>query len=185
MGLSFDPVTWPDDAEAVIELLIASEWPYHASPRLDRDDAAQVQVVGDDVAAFWIRDDGETVGLLRTFDLDDVVDGSPRFDVRIAEAHRGRGVGVAAVAWLTDHLFGTYPELHRIEATTRDDNAAMQAVLRRCGYRLEGRMVEAWRNSDGSRADALSYAILRRERRGQPESGTAGNEGCDDSASPG
>jgi hypothetical protein len=39
----------------------------------------------------------------------------------------------------------------------------MQAVFARCGYRQEGRMVEAWKNADGSRSDTLLYAILRQE----------------------
>jgi mannose-6-phosphate isomerase-like protein (cupin superfamily) len=85
------------------------------------------------------------------------------FDLRIVEADRGRGVGSAAVAWLTEHLFATHPELRRIEATTRGDNVAMQRVLGRCGYRLEGRMVDAWAQDDGTRFDALAFAILRRE----------------------
>ncbi len=96
-------------------------------------------------------------------DLADLEVGSPLFDLRIAEEYRGRGVGRYAVNWLTDHLFTTYPALHRVEATTRDDNVAMQAVFAHCGYRLEGRFVEAWMNGDGTRSDALSYAILRRE----------------------
>jgi RimJ/RimL family protein N-acetyltransferase len=39
----------------------------------------------------------------------------------------------------------------------------MQTVLDRCGYRREGRLVEAWVGADGTRADTLVYAILRRE----------------------
>ena len=100
--------------------------------------------------------------------LDDVVDGSPLIDLRLAASDRGRGVGTAALGWLTDHLFDTYPELHRVEATTRGDNLAMQRVFERCGYRSEGRMVEAWRQPDGTRFDALAYAILRREPRTGP-----------------
>jgi len=72
-------------------------------------------------------------------------------------------MGRFAVNWLTTYLFTIYPGLHRIEATTRSDNAAMQAVFARCGYRREGTMVEAWKNADGTRHDALGYAILRRE----------------------
>jgi len=68
-----------------------------------------------------------------------------------------------AVRWLTSHLFNTYPPLARIEATTRHDNAAMQMVFDRCGYRQEGRLVEAWVSADGARSDTLIYAILRRE----------------------
>ncbi len=161
--LSFDSLVWPDDAEAAILFLTSNEWPFHGLRRLTPDQAATVTVVGDDVASFWIRADSETIGLIRVFDLDDLADGSPLFDLRLAEAHRGRGVGRAAVTWLTDHLFETYAELHRIEATTRHDNLAMQAVFSQCQYRLEGRMVEAWSNADGTRSDTLTYAILRRE----------------------
>lgn len=153
MSLSFDALVWPDDAEAAIVFLESSEWPYHGSPRR----------TGDDIASFWIRADGRTIGLIRAFDLADLDVGSPLFDLRIAEGHRGQGVGRAAVTWLTDHLFTTHLELHRVEATTRDDNFEMQAVFHRCDYRLEGRMLEAWRNADGTRSDTLTYAILRRE----------------------
>ncbi len=155
MALTFDLVL-EDDAAAAIEFLVSNEWPFHGAPRLTADAAASVAIAGDDVAAFWVRDDGRTVGLVRAFDLDDVVDGSPLIDLRLAASDRGRGVGTAALRWLTDHLFDTYPELHRVEATTRGDNRAMQRVFERCGYRSEGRIVEAWRQADGTRFDALA-----------------------------
>jgi RimJ/RimL family protein N-acetyltransferase len=161
--MRFEPVRWPDDADDVVAFLVASTWPFHGTPSLMPADAAEVTVASDEVASFWIREGDETVGLVRLLDLADLDDGSPLFDLRIAEAQRGRGVGRQAVGWLTGHLFTTYPELHRIEATTRGDNAAMQAVFAQCGYRLEGRFVEAWKNADGSRHDALVYAILRHE----------------------
>lgn len=125
-------------------------------------------MIAEDVVTFWMRDGGETVGMIRLFDLNDLDVGSPLFDLRIAERHRGVGLGRQAVRWLTDHLFTTLPVLHRIEATTRDDNLAMQAVFAHCGYRLEGRLLEAWRNADGTRSDTLTYAILRREWAGRP-----------------
>ena len=160
---SFDSLVLPEDAEAAIEFLTSNEWPFHGSPHLRHDQAAQVRVAGDDIASFWIRADAKVIGLIRAFDLDDLDVGSPLFDLRIAEGHRGRGVGRAAVTWLTGHLFNTHLELHRIEATTRHDNLAMQRVFERCNYRLEGRMLEAWTNADGTRSDTLTYAILRRE----------------------
>lgn len=163
MALRFDPVRLPDDGDELVAFLTANAWPFHGTAALTPAAAAEVTVVSDDVASFWICDGDETVGLVRLLDLTDLADGSPLFDLRIANAHRGRGIGRQAVEWLTGHLFGTYPELHRIEATTRDDNAAMQAVFARCGWRLEGRFVEAWKNADGTRNDALVYAILRRE----------------------
>lgn len=163
MAVRFEPLSWPDDDVAVIDFLVASEWPFHGVSRLSPEQAAQVCVAADDVASFWIRDDEAAVGLIRLMDLGDVDDGSPLFDLRIAAGHRGRGLGRYAVDWLTDRLFTTYPRLHRIEATTRHDNVAMHALFDRCGYRQEGRFVEAWSNADGTRSDALAYAILRKE----------------------
>ncbi len=163
MDLQFKPLDLPADEPAVVEFLSTNEWPFHAEPHLSSDTAAQVRVESDDITSFWICEGVTTVGLLRIMDLDDLEAGSPLFDLRVAEAHRGRRIGRRSVTWLTDYLFTTYPALHRIEATTRDDNVAMQSVFAHCGYRLEGRFVEAWTNADGSRSDALSYAILRHE----------------------
>lgn len=163
LNLEFEPVRWPTDASAVIDFLVGSAWPFHGVARLTREHAAAIEVSGDDVAAFWVRSGDDTVGLLRAFDLADIDDGSPLLDIRIAEGHRGRGIGTASVRWLTSHLFDSYPGLRRIEATTRHDNHAMRAVFTACGYRLEGRLVEAWGSADGTRFDTLIVAILRRE----------------------
>jgi RimJ/RimL family protein N-acetyltransferase len=163
MESAIEPVVWPDDGEMAVEFLASNEWPYHGLPKLSRDQAAAVSVAGDDVVSFWVKAGGEPIGLIRVFDLADLDVGSPLLDIRIAAQHRGRGVGTAAVSWVADHLFTTYSELHRIEATTRHDNVPMQQVFDRCGFRLEGRMLEAWTNADGSRADTWTYASLRRE----------------------
>lgn len=162
-SLTIEPVALPADARSVVSFLTAHEWPCHGVPRLTAEAAALVHIERDDVASFWINDRDEMVGLIRVFGLDDLDDGSPLFDLRIATGHRGRGVGRFAVDWLTAYLFRTYPDLYRIEATTRSDNAAMQAVFAHCGYRREATMVEAWKQEDGTRYDALGYAILRRE----------------------
>lgn len=163
MQPEFTPVVLPDDADAAVDFLVADEWPFHGSPRLNREQAAELSLGGHDVAAFWVRVDGVPVGLIRAFDLDDIPTGSPLLDIRLAAPFRGRGIGVLAVRWLTDHLFTRHPLLVRIEATTRHDNTAMKTVLTRCGYRLEGHLVEAWVNDDGTRADSLIYGLLRRE----------------------
>lgn len=172
MNLRFEPLNMPGDESAVVDFLVANAWPFHGEPDLSPETAADVRVESDEIASFWIYEGVVTVGLVRLMDLSDLEIGSPLFDLRIAEGHRGRGIGRRAVSWLTDYLFTTYAVLHRIEATTRDDNAAMQSVFARCGYRLEGRFKEAWVNADGTRCDALSYAILRHEYH-QPRSESA------------
>jgi len=150
MLLTFDPLHWPEDAPTVVAFLASNEWPFHPVPLLSPTDAKKVSVEADDIATFWIRSGDEAVGLIRLLDLDDLDVASPLFDLRVADGHRGLGVGRQAVRWLTDHLFTTYPELHRIEATTRVDNQAMQKVFAHCSWRLEGRFVEAWTNADGT-----------------------------------
>ncbi len=163
MSVMFEPVNWPDDADEIIELFVSNEWPFHGTARLTREQAASISINDDDTVSFWVRTDDRAVGLERVFDLSDLDVGSPLFDLRLAEFRRGRGIGTMAVRWLTSHLFNTYRPLVRIEATTRHDNAAMQTVFDRCGYRQEGRLVEAWVSADGDRSDTLIYAILRRE----------------------
>ena len=162
MTLTFEPV---DDAEsdAIANFLGGSDWPFHGRHRLSLSEAKAVTISDADTDSYWIREDGAAVGLVRLLDLGDVEEGSPLFDLRIGSEHRGRGVGVAAVKWLSGHLFVEYPRLHRVEATTRGDNAAMITVLERCGYRREGVLREAWRSHNGERHDTIIYGLLRHE----------------------
>ena len=81
------------DARSAHLFLAANDWPYHGVPRLTAEDAAEVPLESDDVASFWIRDRDELVGLIRLLDLNDVDDGSPLFDLRIATRHRGAESG--------------------------------------------------------------------------------------------
>ena len=162
MGLTYERVSI-DEASAIVAFLRGSDWPFHGAPQLSAGEAEAISIADAETRSFWIRDDSAVVGLVRLLDLDDVDDGSPLFDLRIASEHRGQGFGTAAVRWLSDYLFVEYPKLHRIEATTRSDNAAMIAVLERCGYHHEGLLREAWKGRDGSRHDTMLFGLLRRE----------------------
>ena len=160
MGLTFERVT-TEDADATVTFLVGSDWPFHSASRLSVAEAGAISISNTETRSFWIRDAGIAVGLVRLLDLDDVDDGSPLFDLRIAGGHRGHGCGTAAVTWLSEYLFVEYPALHRIEATTRSDNTAMITVLNRCGYRHEGLLREAWTSRDGSRHDTMLFGLLR------------------------
>jgi RimJ/RimL family protein N-acetyltransferase len=87
----------------------------------------------------------------------------PSWDLRIAEAHRGAGIGTGAVRWLSGQIFGNWPGVRRIEAQTRRDNRAMRTVLRRCGYVKEAHYRQGWPAQDGVIRDGIGYALLRQD----------------------
>jgi RimJ/RimL family protein N-acetyltransferase len=126
MEIEYRPFT-PGDAGLLADFLTGEVWPYHGSGAPDRD--AILRRVADghygsgSARTFWIMAGNEHAGLIWLFDLDD---GTPMFDLRIRAAHRGRGLGGAAVGWLTGYLFSELPGICRIEATTRQDNEAMR-----------------------------------------------------------
>jgi RimJ/RimL family protein N-acetyltransferase len=157
VDIDFPPA---DDVEAVIALVRDEEWPFHPGG----GDA--VRWAGPGIRTFWVTAGGARTGVLRLYDLD----GGPMFDLRLRAAYRGKGIGTAAVRWLTDWVFAALPAENRIEATTRADNEAMQRVLTRCGYTQEARYRQGWPVPGGPPMDALGYAILRGDPRPvQPE----------------
>lgn len=164
MPLQFTQVVLPDDFDRLMGFLCSNSWPFHRISQPQAVDVELMEFANTEITSYWVESDGDYVGLIRLLDLDNLDDGSPLFDVRIAEKDRGRGIGGECVLWLTKDLFTAYQSLHRIEANTRSDNVAMQHVLERSGYQLEGRIRESWRSEDGTRYDTLVYGILRSER---------------------
>ncbi|MGL4612127.1 MAG: GNAT family N-acetyltransferase [Trueperaceae bacterium] len=108
-----------------------------------------------------VADATSRIGLITLFDLDDVEDGSPLFDLRIHSELREQGVGKQAVTWLTSYLFETYPLLSRIEGTTRVDNLAMRKVVLQCGHVKEGHIRQSWKTEHGPKLDTVIYCYLR------------------------
>ena len=153
----------PRDHQHLVEFLRNDEWPYHAQRRLAPTEIDAMDFSSTEVASFWIVDTRQTVGLVRLFDLGDIGRGAPLFDLRIATRHRGCGFGKRATRWIVDHLFSSYPELHRIEANTRNDNTTMQHVLSGAGFTHEGTLRHAWRGEEGQWFDTMVYGRLRTE----------------------
>ena len=161
MPIEFNRVNVPGHERRLINFLCDHEWPFHSRTRLTAVDVMQLDFASSDVTSFCIVDQHQLCGLIRLFDLDDIGQGAPLFDLRIAESHRGQGYGKHATRWLTNYLFGNYPELHRIEANTRADNEAMQHVLVHSGYMREGTLRQSWAVDDGSWRDTMVFGILR------------------------
>jgi RimJ/RimL family protein N-acetyltransferase len=152
-----------DQAEELVGFLTAEPWPFHGDGHVDvaaiRDRIAAGRYDDESSQSFWIVECGHRIGFLQLEDLDD---GGPMFDLRIRQAHRGQGHGSAAVRWLSEYIFTTWPTVTRIEAVTRADNRAMRAVLIRCGFAKESHYRDAWPAVDGVH-DSVGYAILRRD----------------------
>jgi RimJ/RimL family protein N-acetyltransferase len=161
---TFRPVT-AADRDDLARFLSQHRWPFHVKPELGRAAAAGLaagwDLDGPSTRAWWLERDGRVVGLLRVDDLGSAWD--PSWDLRIAEGHRGAGLGTAAVRWLAGEVFGGWPGVRRIEAQTRRDNLAMRAVLRRCGYVKEAVYRRAWPDPDGTYHDGIGYALLRED----------------------
>lgn len=101
------------------------------------------------------------IGFIRLFDLDEIDDGYPLFDLRFRSICRSRGLGKTAVKWLTKYLFDKHPNLDRIIGTTRADNAAMRKIFLQCGFIKEGHYRKDWMSSTGEKFDTVKYGILR------------------------
>lgn len=155
-----------DDAHALADFLLGNIWPFHGGSPPARETILKRVEDGvywsDSQRAFWIIDEatGEKVGLVH---LREIGDGAPLFDLRIASEHRGRGIGLEALGWLTGYVFEHYPSIHRIEGYTRQDNIAMRRTFRKGGYIKEAHHRQAWGSSDGTRYDAIGYAIIRHD----------------------
>jgi RimJ/RimL family protein N-acetyltransferase len=168
MQLSFQPLFIETERELLADWLSTDRWPYHGNPQPSRDSVLQQIDQGDftgaDSQSFWMMtDSNQRVGLIRLFDLDDVADGAPMFDLRVHAEYRRRGIGKTALRWLTCHLFETFPELQRIEGCTRIDNLAMRHIFLQCNYVKEGHYRKAWSTIEGDRLDAMTYGILRED----------------------
>ncbi len=165
MKLSFQLLSLPAEREMLADSLSSHPWPYHSDSQIKREDVLRKIDKGafssPDTQWFWIiASSDKRVGLIKLFDLDDVEDGSPLFDLRIHPEFRGQGIGKQAVTWLTRYLFETFPTLERIEGTTRADNIAMRKVFVRCGYAKEGHIRKSWSGEDGKKYDTVIYGIL-------------------------
>jgi RimJ/RimL family protein N-acetyltransferase len=162
--MQLDYQRWtPADTDPLADFLTGGDWPFHSGGR-SRDGivagAASGEYDSDSARTFWITRRGDRVGLVHLWDL---ADPTPMFDLRVRAADRGRGIGTHALTWLTEYVFGNFPEVTRIEATTRQDNVAMRRAMRRAGYVKESHYRDAWPGDGGTVHDAIGYAILRRD----------------------
>lgn len=168
--LRLNPIRRPEDDEALVQLISASEWPFHVRPRPSEGDIRQRLADGcfdpPGNAAYWVLLGDERIGVLT---LEDLEDDAPLFDLRLAEGARGRGLGVQVLQLLTAEVFDRFPEVRRFEGQTREDNVAMRKTFLRAGWVKEAHYRDGWPVEGGDPVASVAYAILRRDW----ESGTA------------
>src|SRR5450432_3877568 len=156
--MQLDYQRWaPADASGLAGFLAGEDWPFHAGSRDGGEIAAAAAAGKYDsgiARTFWITRRGERVGLIHCWDLGD---STGMFDLRVRAADRGTGIGSHALSWLTEYIFTSFPQVTRIEGTTRQDNVAMRRTMRRAGYVKESHYRDAWPRRDGAACDAIGY----------------------------
>jgi RimJ/RimL family protein N-acetyltransferase len=165
-----------DDAAALTNFLTAQHYPFHVSAELSAErvragiregrygrnpahystDAASES----DHRGWWVWADQTRLGVVV---LEDLTEGAPLFDLRLADAHRGQGWGAAVLRGLTRVVFETYPEVDRLEGQTREDNTAMRKVFLKSGFVKEAHYRRGWPVEGGEPVASVAYAILRQD----------------------
>ncbi|WP_231446897.1 GNAT family N-acetyltransferase [Brevibacterium zhoupengii] len=153
------------DRSGLIEFFTGNGFPFHVqSAPWTVDKVADMIASGafrnDDNDSFWIHDDD--LGVIGCVRLEDLTDDTPMLDLRLATEFRGRGLGVACLNAVTDHLFETQ-DVERFEGHTRADNIAMRSVFLRAGWSKEAHYRRAWPAEGHRTQDSVAYAILREE----------------------
>jgi RimJ/RimL family protein N-acetyltransferase len=151
-----------------VSFLAANTFPFHRRPRLTQEQAREAVLGGrfwsDDSLGVWVHADGACIGIAVIDDLADVAGGgNPVFDVRLAEAHRGRGFGVPVLRALTELVFARWPQVTRFEGHTREDNLPMRATFRDAGWVKEAFNRDGWPVDGASPKSSVAYAVLRRD----------------------
>lgn len=152
------------DREQLISFLAENSFPFHMTSAMSREEAVSSVDSGrwksESTEPYWVEVRGERVGVVTLEDLDD---DNPVFDLRLAEEHRGQGLGAPVLRALTALAFESCPEIRRFEGQTREDNIAMRRTFLRCGFLKEAHYREGWPVSDGEPLASVAYAILRQD----------------------
>ena len=165
MKIALSPIDPATDREDLVEFLSSNVFPFHVVARPTKADAdariSRDAFTGPDNAAFWVEiADDQRAGFIV---FEEVTDGTPLIDLRIAEQWRGLGVGTAALELGTATIFDTYPSIQRIEGNTRSDNSGMRRAFASSGYVKEAHYRDGWTVADAAPMDAVAYAILRKD----------------------
>ncbi|WP_104130718.1 GNAT family N-acetyltransferase [Cryobacterium sp. N21] len=165
MEIDLVPMNLPGDRDELIRFLTGNDFPFHGGGRLTigevEDRISGGRFEGPDHAGFWINVD--TLGRVGYAVLDDLTDGAPLFDLRLAAKYRRRSLGSPVLNALTTHVFSSMPEVNRFEGNTRSDNIAMRRTFIRAGFIQEACYRDGWPVAGRVPMASFGYAILRRD----------------------
>lgn len=156
----------PSDLPAVHHLLTSNRWEYFLDAVIDEQGLHhrdEKYFVGTDSLTFVCLDDSEMLlGFIRFTELQEGE--SPDFVLYVDKDARQQGVGKALLRYGVEYIFSNYSKIRRIEATTREDNIAMQKTFESLGFRKEAHYVKEWENRETHEyMDSYGYALLREE----------------------
>ena len=165
--LNFKQFSKEQDSKDMISFLVSQNWPYHSNKK-ETEETVEEKVNlnhfnSKEIQTFWILSEHKKIGFVRIFDIENDDESSPLFDIRIKEEFQGKGYGTKSVFWTVNHVFSTYEQIKRIEATTREDNISMQKVLEKVGFKQEARYRKAWKIEENNYVDSLGFALLKEE----------------------
>lgn len=163
MPVSFQPMG-PADSDSIIEFLASNHFPFHVkvAPRADEIRAGIIggRLWSEDIQGYWIYRDQQRLGMVV---LEDLQDDAPLFDLRLAQCHRGQGLGAEILKSLTTFVFTSMPLILRFEGQTREDNIGMRKTFLRAGFVKEAHYRMGWPTESGGHVASVAYAILRHD----------------------
>lgn len=162
MSLRLVHLELPDDIEALIAFQTGNAFPYHVGRTPTREQVEQRIASGafgdDEHDTWWLVDD--ELGRIGFIRFEDIRDDTPMFDLRLANQHRGKGLGTQALRAAADHVFTTMA-VDRFEGCTRVDNLPMRRTFDKAGWVQEAHYRRAWPVLGAEPMDAVNYSILR------------------------
>jgi RimJ/RimL family protein N-acetyltransferase len=159
--LQLSPIDQAQSSD-LIQWLTSDTWPFFAdkSPTKDSLIPKIEEMFSSGNENFWIVQDKKRIGLIEIYELDSH---APMFSIRLMTQYRGQGFGKVAVAMSVDYIFKQYPDKHRIEAQTREDNIAMRKVFHHCYFVKEAHYRKVY-PAEGIRLLAsIAYGLLRED----------------------
>ncbi|AYC30394.1 GNAT family N-acetyltransferase [Paenisporosarcina cavernae] len=154
-----------EEQELLIHFMTTNNWPFHGNSTPAREIIEKTIEEGgyesDEVKTFWLEEDSQKVGMVKLFDLQDDI---PVFDLRIAEAFRGKGYGPQALKLIATYVFSLPENKIRIEGHTRQDNFAMRKTFERAGFVKEAHLRKSWYSPKEDKLyDSITYGMTRED----------------------